>query len=519
MIEAIVALVTAMSEAQDEILEAIVGLQSTVTLLAAVIAHTETPQHLRLDAVSCLMTLAEDNRRVAEFLVADEEPKPFSALLNLQAGSGPGRVLACGVLHNVFSTLKWHEGSPGNKDLSDASLVRALTVALDDTKAQEDLPATSQWAKPTEVLQLALEILASIGTSLQESMASGQAGEAEEWDGIEDKEAMVDDDKKPGKEDDEEMDDSKLDDENMEEDDDDIADIQEDMDMVTGADDDMDEDATTADDLSTLSAIVNQAIPKIIGLANPTTQSEDASLAQSSALSALNNIAWSVGCFDFTQDENAAILKTWTPAGRAIWEKVISPVIGGNTADVELASKVTSLAWAVSRALDATRLPLQGDEHNKFMSLYQASKSLGAKNGADKPAKREGEDEDPLQGLGVKCIGVLGQMARDPAPVALNREIGIFLITVVSSLPDSPGADVVEALNQIFEIYGDEDKACDKEVFWKENFLGHLEEAQPKVKAMVKTIDKRSHLELRSRADESLVNFVRFVQYKKKNKP
>ena len=57
------------------------------------------------------------------------------------------------------------------------------------------------------------------------------------------------------------------------------------------------------------------------------------------------------------------------------------------------------------------------------------------------------------------------------------------------------------------------------EVFWKEGFLGRLEEVVPKVKAMVKTIDKRSYKELRLRADEASLNLGRFVQYKKKNKP
>ncbi len=341
MIESLIALVAALSEAQDEILEAIVGLQSTTKLIAAVIAHVDTPQHLRLDAVSCLMTLAEDNRRVAEFLVADEEPKPFSALLNLQAGSGPGRVLACGVLHNVFSALKWHEGSPGNKDLSDASLVRSLSVALDETKPQDGLPVTCQWAKPTEVLQLALEILASIGTSLQESMASSPTKDEkdEEWGGIEEQDAMEDDTTKPAKDDDndEDMDDSKVDDEDMDEDD--IADIQDDMDMVTGADGSMDDDADAADELSTLSALVSHAVPKMIRLANPAAQSEEATLARYYALSALNNLAWSISCFDFSRDENASILKIWGNAGKAVWQKAIVPVLDSNTEDIELVSK------------------------------------------------------------------------------------------------------------------------------------------------------------------------------------
>ncbi|KAG7134076.1 putative ARM-like repeat-containing protein like [Verticillium longisporum] len=523
LIESLLALLTALSEAQDDILEAIVALPATVTLLFLALASADAPAPVRLDALSCLLILTEDNRRLAELVVADEDPKPFSALLGLQGAHGAGRVLACGVLHNVFAALKWYDGQPaGNKDLSDASLVRTLSSALQQgAEADETLPASSQWSKPAEVLQLALEILASIGTSLQESMANSQGKAEEEANGDE---AMEEDgEKAEAKDDDEDMDDSKMegDDEGEEEeeeedDDDDIGDIQADMEMVTGVDND---DEVASDDLTTLSELVHKAVPEIMRLANSSTSPSDASL-QAPALSALNNIAWSVACFDFTKDDNASILRTWAPAGKAIWENTISAVLAANTADVELASQVTSLAWAVARTLSGGRIPFQGEEHKKFMALYQASKTLDSKvGGADDKTNGRDEEQDPFQGLGVKCIGVLGQLALDPTPVALNREIGVFLITVVASLPDTPAADVVEALNQLFDIYGDEDAMCDVEVFWKDNFLAQLEGVQHKVKTMVKAINKRTNSELRTRADEVVLNLARFISYKKKNKP
>lgn len=73
-----------------------------IKLLFAVLAVSQAPASTRLDDVSCLVTLTEDNRRPVGLVVADEEPKPFSALLRLQGSGGPGRVLACGVLHNIF---------------------------------------------------------------------------------------------------------------------------------------------------------------------------------------------------------------------------------------------------------------------------------------------------------------------------------------------------------------------------------------------------------------------------------
>ncbi|KAL2761161.1 hypothetical protein ACRALDRAFT_2092563 [Sodiomyces alcalophilus JCM 7366] len=522
IIHSLVALTSTLSEADDEILEAIVGLDSIIRLLFAVIAVSESPASIRLDALSCLMTLTEDNRRAAELVVADEDPKPFSALLQLQGGQGASRVLACGVLHNIFSALKWYEGNPGNKQLSDASLARTLSEALQvamsgGDRSSDELPANSQWSQQSEVLQLALEILASIGTTLQESMASSHVKEEEEWGGIEDDDAMDEDgDGDDAK--DPEVRAAKVDDEM---DEDDIADIEADMAMVTGADDD-DADDSPSEHLSTLRELVQRAIPEIIRLINLSGQSQEYVPLQAPALSALNNMAWSVSCFDFSMDENAPILKVWEPAGKSIWENVVAAVLASDTADIELASKVTSLAWAVSRTLPGGRLQLTGDEHKKFISLYHAATKLHQKSssdgqGQDTPSK-DG-NEDPFQGLGVKCIGVLGQLALSPAPVPLNREIGVFLLGVLSNLPESPVADVVEALNQLFDIYGDEEYAYDKEVFWKENFLDLLEKALPLVKAATKTVDKRTSLELRSRGDEAVLNLGRFIQYKKKHKP
>ncbi|KAF6831155.1 arm-like repeat-containing protein [Colletotrichum musicola] len=520
--ESVVALLSALAEAQDEILDAIVAIEGIKNLLFTIIAHPDSPSTICLDALSALLTLSEDNERLANDVVADAAPKPLTALTNLQATGDAKGVLACGVLHNIFTTLQWFDGTPGQGSLSDAVLIPTLSSALKDTLSsafkdttlQANLSPKSQWSNPTEVLQLALEILADIGTTLQDSLQGGSKKDEEEPNGVGDDTAMDEDDvdvavdnKESGDEDSAGQDDSDMDDDDMA-----------DMEMVTGVDDDDDSQANV-DDLPTLRGLIQQAIPELITLATTSSQSEDGLRIQHHALSALGNIAWSISVFDLSDDHNANILKAWTPSAKALWGKVIVPILAANTADVELATQVTSLAWAVARSLPGS-VPLHGDEHSKFMTLYHATKNLPKKvkqTNGDK--SKDEEPEDPFQGLGVKCIGVLGQLARDPAPIALNREIGVFLITILTALPDTPAADAVEALDQLYDIYGDEDLACDKEVFWKDNFLQHLEGLQPKVKAMVKTVDKRTMTELRTRADGAVLNLARFIAYKKKNQP
>ncbi|CRK10747.1 hypothetical protein BN1708_017105, partial [Verticillium longisporum] len=99
-----------------------------------------------------------------------------------------------------------------------------------------------------------------------------------------------------------------------------------------------------------------------------------------------------------------------------------------------------------------------GEEHKKFMALYQASKTLDSKvGGADDKTNGRDEEQDPFQGLGVKCIGVLGQLALDPTPVALNREIGVFLITRVAEAKEKRIGRFKDGAGSKFEIKGAED--------------------------------------------------------------
>lgn len=447
-------------------------------------------------ALSCLMTLTEDNRQFVERILGDTECSLFKHLVSYKADGGLRAVLACGVLHNVFSAMGWNDSNPGRDKSSDAALIPSLAAALENAPADGNWATTDQGgSSPAEILQLALEILASIGTALQETFEK-ESKTGDEFKGFDEEDTAMDaedDDgasEKDPKDDDEEMDEDEM---------------EADMEMVTGADGDSGE--AGIDDLPTLGSFIQKAVPQIIRISrisdngNETTQ-----LIRGHAFTALNNVAWTVSCLDFSEGQNAPILAAWTPAAQMIWKETVAHVLASDTSDVTLATMVTSLAWAISRTLHE-KTPLIGDEPNKFMALYQASTNLAA------------ETEDPFQGLGVKCVGVLGQLALDPAPVQLNREIGVFLVTLVAKLPDTPPADAIEALNQLFDIYGDESVACDKEVFWKDNFLKYFEDAAPKVRAMAKKVDKRKFAEVRVRADEVALNLGRFIQYKQKNRP
>ncbi|KAI1806213.1 hypothetical protein F4811DRAFT_172078 [Daldinia bambusicola] len=493
--ESLTAILSALAEAQDEALDAATRNGQILRFLFTLVTLNFTTAPVLNSALSCMITLSEDNKQFAEALLADKTTKCYDQLIAFKNGGGYKGVLACGVLHNVFSMVPWNDHSPGNDDACDAVLVPTLSQTLEHTQLNGEMANGDSSTSPAEVLQLALEILASIGTTLQQTLESGNKREKRETN-ADAMDADIEEDLVDHESDEDE--------ENGEDEEMDQDEMEADMEMVTGADED--DELQGIDDLPTLRELIQKAVPQIVKLVRANGGDDQTSeLICGHALTALNNISWTVSCIDFTEKSNAAILHAWKPAASMIWQQIVTPVLASNTSDVELATMVTSLAWAIARTLHEQKL-LSGDEQKKFISLYHASKNLGS------------NQEDPFQGLGVKCIGVLGQLALVES-IALNREIGIFLLTVVKGLPETPAADAVEALNQLFDIYGDEHKAWDREVFWNDNFLQHLEEVAPKVKAMVKTIDKRQSTELRVRAEEANLNLSRFVRYKQKHKP
>jgi hypothetical protein len=533
--------------ARDEILTAIVANQTILRFLFRLVATDIAPQDIFDEAMSCLTTLSEDNLQLGQAITNDPETQCYDVLLKFATGAGPRSVLSCGVLHNVFASLNWLDHSPGKDGACDAILIPGLTRALEQV-TPSSVTASNGTSGPAEIAQVALEILASIGTDFHETLrkgnraplgASAKAEDEEEWNGIDDDgdaDAMDVDGASDGGDQEEEGEEG--DDDDEERDEDSItSELEADMDLVTGGEGSGSGDL---DDLPTLRELLQRAVPQLIRLAGQPPLDNDNSLAvQSRALSALNNISWTISCLEFENGENANIYTAWYPIAKKIWRKVVAPILETDSADLGLATQITSLAWAVARTLKG-ETPLEGDQHRKFMALYRATagpqgqqQQQQQQETKEKDGAAEDAPEDPFQGIGVKCIGVLGSIARDPAPIEVNREVGVFLMTAVLGTGNrnangseaaaasftAPPADVIEALNQIFDLYGDEELPCDREVFWKDGFLAHLEALMPRVRALAKGIDKRAQTELRTRADEAALNLSRFVQYKKKHAP
>jgi hypothetical protein len=260
---------------------------------------------------------------------------------------------------------------------------------------------------------------------------------------------------------------------------------------------------------SGLHLLVRTAAPVILKLA--TQNNEHAR----HAIMALSNIAWMVSMVDFSEDYPENTYELWEPMAQHIWDEIISSFLTNGTADLVDATIITGLAWAVSLSVGG-KIKIKPGEHRALMALYKESRPLTEQE--LRAANFVLDLDDAFGGLAVRCIGVLGTLARSPAPMELNRDIGVFLLTVLSGPSDTPPAEIVEALNQLFDIYADRSYAFDEPIFWGNNFLQRLGEIQYKVKRMAKDIDKRHFPELRVRADEAVLNLDRFMAYKRKEK-
>ncbi|TGO61090.1 hypothetical protein BCON_0030g00480 [Botryotinia convoluta] len=509
----VIILLTSLSEAEVEIVEAISKLSTIINFLFGLLSLDTTPLEINNEVLSCLAALTEDNKTLVEFIT--EQKDWFKLLMQLKNSGGFKGVATCGVLHNIFTAMNWADDNAPMDGASDAILLPTLIESMQQAQQTNGANGTNGHttnSSPERVLQMALEITASIATSLQEALELGN-GKEEVFEGFGDDEDVDEDQMVDGDADLSEGEEGDLSDGGNEMT---QEDIEADMDMVLGDDP---EDEEASNDQDTLHQLVQVACPAVIAL---TQLSEDSKMEgddiQTPALAALNNIAWTVSSIDFSKSHLGSLQKSWAGLAQRIWDEVVCHVLASNTANVELAASITSIAWAVCKSVQG-RVQIRADEHRKFMALYHASK--GFENPTDSKASKkdtENLDDSAFQSLGVKCIGVLGSLALEPAPIELNREIGIFLVTLIAGIPETPAAHAVEALNEIFDIYADKTYSFDQSVFWGSGFDKHLEESLPKCKKMAKSIDKRKSPELRSRIDEAVLNLARFLKYKKTEK-
>ncbi|CAO0800124.1 unnamed protein product [Mucor circinelloides] len=120
----------------------------------------------------------------------------------------------------------------------------------------------------------------------------------------------------------------------------------------------------------------------------------------------------------------------------------------------------------------------------------------------------------PLETMRVKIVGCLGPIAMRSGDVETNKTIGVFIMKLLESKATEASV-VVEALNLMFDVYSDCAFDYDFPVFVQGGFLNGLKQVVPRVRSMVKSIDRRKDFDLRMRADEAFDNLNAFIKYKR----
>ncbi|DBA00752.1 TPA: hypothetical protein N0F65_001223 [Lagenidium giganteum] len=161
-----------------------------------------------------------------------------------------------------------------------------------------------------------------------------------------------------------------------------------------------------------------------------------------------------------------------------------------STNDIEAAT--TSAMWSVLRRATAEKqdLPIVAEEANLIMSGALQSPSM----------------ETRMNAIGM--IGCVGRRSKNPSE---NEVVGRCLL---QSLNDSNLEVVAEALNALFDVYGDEDF---DNIFRNLNLLSALEATSTAVKAKLRAEQRQMDRDVVAHIKETHLNLVRFIKYKKKH--
>lgn len=160
--------------------------------------------------------------------------------------------------------------------------------------------------------------------------------------------------------------------------------------------------------------------------------------------------------------------------------------------DNDLEVAVTAALWSALRraAAQEKSLPISGEQAQLIMHTATQSRAVDARMNA------------------IGMMGCVGQRSKD---VTENAVIGRCLI---STLNDPSLEVVAQALDAVFDVYGDEDF---DDNFRALQFLSALESTSAAVKSKLRAERKDMDRDLVAHIKETQLNLARFIKYKKKH--
>lgn len=243
---------------------------------------------------------------------------------------------------------------------------------------------------------------------------------------------------------------------------------------------------------SQLSGAVRYLLEKVLPLVvKLLSVDEYASLA----MYTLNNVCWTLQSAVPLADEQ------WKKNAEELWVNLVG--IAG-------ASKEASVLIPCVGSLEAVARLFNG-EVPVDLGFMEQLKVLCQELQASNP----GEDTNLYI---IHTIRLFTYLSAKTTHIERAAFTGPFLLEVIGSAPEVPADVLAEALNSLFDVFGDKDYAYDDAVFVKGGMLRTLHELLPKVRQAARKVDKKKDRHLRNVADEACLNLARFIDYKRKER-
>ncbi|KAA8915278.1 hypothetical protein TRICI_002635 [Trichomonascus ciferrii] len=432
-------------------------------------------------ACELLYVLSEDNDRVIDQI----SDYPFKELLK-QEISNSARIYVNGILFNAYveqgtadqevlcEILKSIVFSISDVDLEKAKQNVVPKIENDTHVDVHEVNAVSAEARSViDTVQMALELF----TAIAEVISVDPKAISREPE--EDEEGMMeeDDDEQPDMSDDAFIERS----------------VEQEEDHAVEVDGDISFDGNEDGDLPSPSVeyLHEVVLPLIIRYL-------DEPLFVSRAMAALNNSCWTLSD-KLSVDKNAS----WRKNAIDLWSNIFKYL---ESTDLEVCVGTIGALWAIATAFKG-QVPIANEQISHITNKCSTVKQ-NMTNG----------NKDESTEYIVRATGLIGTVGMAQDRVEITRESSKFILSIISNALDCPIEVVIQALDTLFDMFGDGSYDYDQPVFIGDNILQTLKTALPTVRQAVKRVDKKRLPELRDRADEAALNLGRFIDYKKKER-
>lgn len=480
-LENLIGLLSSMAITHNDIFDAIDKRLPNLAVFLVQLIQLNDPALLTA-ACELLYVLSEDNDRVIDQI----SDCPFKELLKEQI-SNSARIYVNGILFNAYV----EQGTADQEVLCE--LLKSVVSAISDVdleKAKQNVEPKIENDTPVDVhevnaisaearsvidtVQMALELFTAIAEVISvDPKAMPSEPEEEEEEGM----MEEDEDEQPDMSDDAFIERS----------------VEQEEDQAVEIDGDISFDDNRNDDppIPSVEYLHEVVLPLII-------QYLDEPLFVSRAMAALNNSCWTLAD-KLDVNKNAS----WKTNSIDLWNNLFKYL---ENTDLDVSVGAIGALWAVATAFKG-HVPITNDQIS-FITNKCSSVKQGMTN----------DNKDESTEYMVRATGLIGTVGMAQGRLEITRESSKFILSIISNALDCPIEVIIQALDTLFDMFGDMSYDYDQPVFIGDNILQTLKTTLPIVRQAVKRVDKKRFPELRERADEASLNLGRFIDYKKKER-